>query len=132
MHFCFMLKQFFFLTLITISLFASAQAEHESFKQDQELLNAVVQRDLKQFISEPVTFTCDTLEKQVSALELTGLIKQYFPVVKNTIIKKASETNNGFVQSFGMYKGEDALYYIRCTLNPLTGKLEEVVVEKNN
>lgn len=127
-----MLKHLFLFALIAISFCASAQAEHESFKQDKELLSAVVQRDLKEFILEPVTFTYDTLERQVSALELTGLIKQYFPVVKNTIIKKASETNNGFVQSFGMYKGEDALYYIRCTLNPLTGKLEEVVVEKNN
>jgi hypothetical protein len=54
------------------------------------------------------------------------------PVINNTVLKKASETNNGYVQSFGLYKGDDALYYVRFNLNPLSGKLEEVVVEKND
>lgn len=109
-----------------------AQAEHESFKQDKELETALVQKNLTPFITEPVIFIFDTLERQVNAVDLQKLMKTYLPVVKNTVIKKASETNNGYVQTFGLYKADDALYYVRLTLNPLTAKLEEVVVEKNN
>jgi hypothetical protein len=114
----------------TSSLFA--QAEHESFKQDKELQMALVNYNLKTFVAEPVAFTCDTVERKAQAADIDLLIKTYFPPVKKTTIRKASETNNGYVQSFGMYtKEDDALYYIRFTLNPLTSKLEEVVVEKN-
>jgi hypothetical protein len=122
------------LTLIIAfgSVTLMAQAQHEAFKQDKELEAAFLQKNLSAFIDEPVTFIFDTLERQVNAVELQQLMKTYVPTVKNSVIRKASETNNGFVQSFGLYKGDDALYYVRFTLNPLTSKLEEVVVEKNN
>lgn len=109
-----------------------AQTQHEAFAKDQELQAGLLKYDLKAFVDEPVLFTCDTLEKKVGAAELGALMKVYFPAIKNAVVKKASETNNGYVQSFGLYQGDDALYYVRFNLNPLTGKLEEVVVEKNN
>jgi uncharacterized membrane protein required for colicin V production len=122
---------FFFASCVSLSMFA--QAQHEAFKQDQQLQAALLKYDMREFVNEPVSFVFDTLERQVNAVELNKLMKTYIPVVKNTTIKKASETNNGYVQSFGMYtKEDDALYYVRFTLNPLSGKLEEVVVEKNN
>jgi hypothetical protein len=121
------------LSLLCSAAFLFAQAQHGSFTQDKELETALVNYDLKAFVTEPVAFTCDTVERKASAADLSVLIKTYFPPVKKTTIRKASETNNGYVQSFGMYnKEEDALYYIRFTLNPLTSKLEEVVVEKND
>ena len=121
------------LMLAIASVTAMAQdAQHEAFKKDKELEAAFLQKNLSAFVDEPVTFVCDTLERQVNAVELQQLMKTYVPTVKNGVIKKASETNNGYVQSFGLYKGDDALYYVRFTLNPLTSKLEEVMVEKNN
>jgi hypothetical protein len=124
--------------LIAVTFFFSissalfAQTQHEAFTKDKELHNALLKYDLKEFVDEPVLFTCDTVEKKANATQLSALMKTHLPVIKNTVIKKASETNNGYVQSFGMYKGDDALYYVRFTINPLSGKLEEVVVEKNN
>ncbi len=120
------------LILAFASVTAMAQAQHESFKKDKELEAALVKKDLSAFIDQPVTFVYDTLERQVNSAELEKMMKTYVPNVKNGVYKKASETNNGYVQSFGLYKGDDALYYVRFTLNPLTGKLEEVAVEKNN
>lgn len=117
---------------VSISSALFAQTQHESFTKDKELHNALLKYDLKEFVDEPVLFTCDTIEKKANATQLSLLMKTHLPVIKNTVIKKASETNNGYVQSFGMYKGDDALYYVRFTINPLSGKLEEVVVEKNN
>ena len=124
--------------LIAATLFFSistaliAQTQYEAFGKDKELQAALIKYDLKEFVEGPVLFTCDTVEKKVNATQLALLMKTHLPVIKKTVIKKASETNNGFVQSYGMYDGDDALYYVRFTLNPLSGKLEEVVVEKNN
>jgi hypothetical protein len=123
--------------LYTIALMASctvfAQAQHEAFKKDKELQDALLKKDMQEFMAEPVSFVFDTLEVQVNAVELSKLMKTYIPIIKNTAFKKASETNNGYVQSFGLYnKEEDALFYVRFTLNPLSGKLEEVMIEKNN
>lgn len=126
------MKLLYTLLFAFASTTAMAQAQHEAFKKDQELQTAFVNKDLSAFMDEPVTFIFDTLERQVNAAELQKLMKTYIPTVKNSVVKKASETNNGYVQSFGLYKGDDALYYVRFTLNPLTGKLEEVMVEKNN
>ncbi|MES2559890.1 MAG: hypothetical protein V4590_09135 [Bacteroidota bacterium] len=117
---------------LTLSFALFAQTQHDAFSKDKELHTALLKYDLKEFVDEPVLFTCDTIEKKANAVQLSLLMKTHLPVIKNTVIKKASETNNGYVQSFGMYKGDDALYYIRVTLNPLSGKIEEVVVEKNN
>jgi hypothetical protein len=121
------------LSFVCAATFLFAQAQHGSFTQDKELEAALKSYDMKAFVADPVAFTCDTSEHTVNAADLAILMKMYFPPVKKTTIRKASETNNGFVQSFGMYnKEDDALYYIRFTLNPLNSKLEEVVVEKNN
>jgi hypothetical protein len=121
------------LSLVCSGLFLFAQTQHGSFAQDKELENALLNYDMKAFVTEPVMFTADTVERKVNAADLSILMKQYFPQVKKTVVKKASETNNGYVQSFGMYnQEEDALYYIRFVMNPLTAKLEEVVIEKNN
>lgn len=120
------------LSFICSSVLLFAQTAHGSFSQDKELETALLKYDMKEFVAEPVMFMSDTVERKVNTAELTVLMKMYFPPVKKTIVKKASETNNGYVQSFGMYNAEDdALYYIRFVLNPLTAKLEEVVVEKN-
>ncbi len=121
---------------LTLSILCSttllfAQAQHDAFKQDKELQTALINYDLRAFVTEPVTFVCDTIERQVNAAQLSELMKKYIPSSKKIVIRKASEANNGYVQSFGLYKDEDALYYVRFTLNPLTSKLEEVVVEKN-
>lgn len=108
-----------------------AQELHDAFTKDAELEASLKKYDLSAFVSEPVNFICDTVDKTATAQELNVYLNLYLPRVKNSIIRKASETNNGFVQTYGLYKQEDALYYIVLKLNPLSGKLEEVVVEKN-
>jgi hypothetical protein len=134
MFYVWRMKKLLLLTTLLLSISATlfAQTEHEAFAKEKELHTALLKYDLAAFVDEPVLFTCDTVEKKANAAQLSALMKTHLPVIKNTIIKKASETNNGYVQSFGMYQGDDALYYVRFILNPLSGKLEEVTVEKNN
>lgn len=127
------MKKLFSIALILFSISAFAQEEHESFKKDAELKAAFMKLDMSTFMEEPVNFICDTVDKTPrTAAALNLLMKTYIPFPKNTHVQKASETNNGYVQSFGIYnKTDDALMYVRFTLNPISGKLEEVVVEKN-
>jgi hypothetical protein len=130
------MKKILIAALASFILF-SAKAQqiqmHESFKQDKELKDAFLKFDLTPFMSDKANFVFDTIEREVSTnKELVSLIKDYIRIPKNAQIKKASETNNGYIQTFGIYKGDDALYYVRFTLSPLTSKLEEVSVEKNN
>jgi len=117
-------------SLFTFSVFA--QEEHESFKKDAELKEAFLKLDMSAFMSEQVNFICDTIDKTPKTVDaLNTLMKSTILFPKNTVVRKASETNNGYVQTFGIYtKTDDALMYVRFTLNPLTGKLEEVQVEK--
>ncbi len=84
------------------------------------------------FAQDNVVFVCDTIERQVKPSELNDLMRTHVRFPRNTQIKKASETNNGWVQTFGIYKDDDAIMYIRFTINPDNEKLEEVNVEKNN
>lgn len=115
------------------SIFAQTQMkEYDSFKKEHELKTAFLKFDMTAFAQDNVVFVCDTIERQVKPAELNDLMKTHVRIPKNTQIKKASETNNGWVQTFGVYKGDDALIYVRFTLNPDTEKLEEVSVEKNN
>jgi hypothetical protein len=115
------------------SIFAQTQIkEYDSFKKEHELKTAFLKFDMTAFAQDNVVFVCDTIERQVKPAELNDLMKTHVRIPKNTQIKKASETNNGWVQTFGVYKGDDALMYVRFTLNPDTEKLEEVSVEKNN
>lgn len=130
----------FFLSLIVSFVFISAKAQlnehsenelHESFQQDKELKAAVLKFDLTLFINDKTNFIVDTIEKIVNAKDLNRLMKEYIPLPKNSQIRKASESNNGYTQTYGVYKGDDALTYVRFTFSQETGILQEVAVEKN-
>lgn len=128
------MKRIFFSILFFGFLIANAQEEHEAFKKDAELKTAFMRLDMSAFMETPVNVICDTLDRTVhSPSSLNALLKTCITFPKNTSVRKASETNNGYVQTFGIYnKNEDALMYVRFTLNPESGKLEEVVIEKND
>ena len=115
-----------------ITLAQTQMKEYDSFKKENELKAAFLKFDMASFSQDNVMFVCDTIERQVRTAELNNLMKTYVRIPKNSTVKKASETNNGWVQTFGIYKGDDAIMYIRFTINPDTEKLEEVNVEKNN
>ncbi len=122
-----------FSALTFLSTFAQTQMrEYDSFKEEKELKSAFLKFDMSTFAQDNVVFVCDTIEKEVKPAELNKLMKSYINIPKNSQVKKASETNNGWIQTFGVYKGEDAIMYVRFTISPVTGKLEEVNVEKNN
>ena len=127
------MKKLLSIVFLCISFSVFAQEEHESFKKDAELKEAFLKLDMTSFMETEVNFICDTIDKTPhSAAALNALMKTHIIFPKNTVVKKASETNNGYVQSFGIYnKTDDALMYVRFTLNPVSGKLEEVLVEKN-
>lgn len=127
------MRYIIFIALFGLTWSAQAQEMHDAFKQDAELKEAFMKLDMSIFMSEPVNFICDTIDKTVSNVtSLNNLMRQNILFPKNTQVKKASETNNGYVQTFGIYKNDDAIMYVRFTLNAETGKLEEVVVERNN
>ncbi|MEI6595108.1 MAG: hypothetical protein WCO28_06060 [Bacteroidota bacterium] len=128
------------LSLIVSFVFIGAKAQlnehsenelHESFQQDKELKAAVLKFDLSLFINDKTNFIVDTIEKIVNAKDLNRLMKEYIPLPKNSQIRKASESNNGYTQTYGVYKGDDALTYVRFTFSQETGILQEVAVEKN-
>jgi len=119
-------------TLLLLGIMAFGQAQHDAFLKDKELEQSMLKYDFKSFIDEPVLFISDTTERNLTSNELTAYLNFYLPKVKGASIKKASETNNGFIQTYGLYKQDDALYYIVLKLNPLSSKLEELVVDKNN
>jgi hypothetical protein len=120
------------LLLSHITLAQTQMKEYDSFKKEHELKTAFLKFDMTAFAQDNVVFVCDTIERQVKPSELNELMKTHVRIPRNTQIKKASETNNGWVQTFGIYKDDDAIMYIRFTINPDTEKLEEVNVEKNN
>lgn len=107
---------------------------HESFQRDRELKAAVLKFDLTAFIADKTNFIVytDTIERMVDAKDLKKLMKEYVRLPKNSQIRKASESNNGYTQTFGVYKGDDAITYVRFTFSQETGILQEVAVEKNN
>ena len=128
------------LSLIVSFLFIGAKAQlnehsenelHESFQQDKDLKAAILKFDLTLFINDKTNFIVDTIEKIVNAKDLNRLMKEYIPLPKNSQIRKASESNNGYTQTYGVYKGDDALTYVRFTFSQETGILQEVAVEKN-
>ena len=127
------MKKLLTLVLLALSVTVFAQEEHEAFKKDAELKEAFLKLDMSTFMGTEVNFICDTIDKTPhTSAALNALMKTNIQFPKNTVVKKASETNNGYVQTFGIYnKTDDALMYVRFTLNPLTGKLEEVQVERN-
>ncbi len=128
-------------TIIVSLVFFGAKAQlnehsenemHESFQRDKELKAAFLKFDLTSFINDNTNFVVDTIERMVNAKDLNRLMKEYIQLPKNSQIRKASESNNGYTQTFGVYKGDDALTYVRFTFSQETGVLQEVSVEKNN
>lgn len=125
------------LTLFVLFAFTYAKSQesvelHESFKHDKELKDAILKFDMTPFMADNANFVFDTVARIVNTAEMNKLLKRYLHIPKNGQIKKASESNNGYTQTFGIYKGDDAIAYIRFTLSQLEGTLEEVHVEKNN
>jgi hypothetical protein len=128
-------------TIFVTLLFFSAKAQlnehteselHESFQRDKELKAAVLKFDLTLFINDKTNFVVDTIERLVDSKDLNKLMKEFIPLPKNSQIRKASESNNGYTQTFGVYKGDDALTYVRFTFSQENGALQEVSVEKNH
>ena len=125
------------LSLLAVAAYAQTEDDHntetyESFKQDKELKAAIVKLDLTAFATGPIKFMVDTVEKVVSVADIHKYMKRYISVPKNAQIRKASESNNGYSQTFGIYKGDDAITYVRVTLSQVDGTLEEIAVEKNH
>lgn len=104
---------------------------YESFNRDAELVEALKQYNFTLFISEPVTFTYDTLERTLTADQVNELMKLYFKPEKKAIVKKAAETNNGYTQTYGIYKDDIAVMYARFEFYQETMMLKEIVLERN-
>jgi hypothetical protein len=130
-----------FATLLILLIYVGAKAQlnehsenelHESFQQDKELKAAILKFDLTFFVNDKTNFVVDTIEKIVNAKDLNRLMKEYIPLPKNAQIRKASESNNGYTQTYGVYKGDDALTYMRFTFSQENGTLQEVSIEKNH
>jgi hypothetical protein len=127
----------FIFILFGLGAYAQTEEQHnvelyESFKHDKELKAAFVKFDLTPFATGPVKFILDTVEKVVNIAEMNKLMKRYVSIPNNAQVRKASESNNGYTQTFGIYKGDDALTYVRITLSQEDGTLQEVAVEKNH
>jgi hypothetical protein len=122
-----------FLLLFTFtSVIGFAQTMYGSFTKEAELMEAMSNYDYTKLVNSNVLFSYDTLETEVNLADLNALMRKYVILDKNTKIKKAAETNNGYVQTMGLYnKNEDALMYVRFEFSPLDGKLKEVYLEKN-
>jgi len=122
-----------FLLLFTFtSVIGFAQTMNGSFTKEAELMEAMSNYDYTKLVNSNVLFSYDTLETEVNLADLNALMRKYVILDKNTKIKKAAETNNGYVQTMGLYnKNEDALMYVRFEFSPLDGKLKEVYLEKN-
>jgi hypothetical protein len=122
-----------FLVLFTFtSVIGFAQTMYGSFTKEAELMEAMSNYDYTKLVNSNVLFSYDTLEIEVNLADLNALMRKYVILDKNIKIKKAAETNNGYVQTMGLYnKNEDALMYVRFEFSPLDGKLKEVYLEKN-
>lgn len=122
-----------FLVLFTFtSVIGFAQTMYGSFTKEAELMEAMSNYDYTKLVNSNVLFSYDTLEIEVNPADLNALMRKYVILDKNIKIKKAAETNNGYVQTMGLYnKNEDALMYVRFEFSPLDGKLKEVYLEKN-
>jgi hypothetical protein len=121
-------------TAIAVSTFYLVHAQntqYAAFNRDKELELAIQRYDFKSFISENVTFTYDTLERNFNADGINQLMKQYFIVDKKSVVKKAAETNNGYTQTYGIYKNDIAVMYIRFEFDQETMMLKEITLERN-
>ncbi len=128
------------ITYVSLMLFCGvlfAQQEDmtwfDAFQKDKELRAALLRHDLKPFFKNSVTYVNNNIEKEIKSVEeLNKLLAKDTKLPKNAVIKKVSETNSGWIQTFGIYRGDDPLTFIRFTLNPATGMLDEVTIERNN
>lgn len=119
------------LLILPITCVCVAQTLYESFNRDAELVEALKQYNFTRFISEPVTFTYDTLERTLTAAQVNELMKLYFKPEKKAIVKKAAETNNGYTQTYGIYKDDIAIMYARFEFYQETMMLKEIILERN-
>ncbi len=125
-------KCIFILLFTFTSVIGFAQTMYGSFTKEAELMEAMSNYDYTKLVNSNVLFSYDTLETEVNLADLNALMRKYVILDKNIKIKKAAETNNGYVQTMGLYnKNEDALMYVRFEFSPLDGKLKEVYLEKN-
>jgi len=124
-------KSFALIFSLIMTIAANAQTQYEAFSKEKDLHDAMKSYSFNQLIDEPVLFMCDTIEREVKADELNFLMRSCVVIDKKTIIKKAAETNNGYIQTLGVYKNDDALMYIKFEFDQQTSKLKEVVIEKN-
>ncbi|MEI6507197.1 MAG: hypothetical protein WCO54_01855 [Bacteroidota bacterium] len=130
------MKNIIIILLLSVISFGS-KAQHQlklydSFKKDAELKEAILKFDMTPFMADKANFVCDTVVRVVDLVEMNKLLRKYLHLPKNAQLKKASESNNGYTQTFGIYKDDDAISYIRFTISQTEGTLEEVFVEKNN
>jgi hypothetical protein len=125
-------KYFLLIVFLVLSLAGFAQTLYGSFAKEAELMEAMTKYDFSKLTNENVIFSYDTIQADVNVTQLNALMRKYVVVDKNTQIKKAAETNNGYVQTLGLYnKQEDALMYVRFEFSSLDGKLKEVQLENN-
>jgi hypothetical protein len=104
---------------------------YESFNRDAELMEALKQYNFNGFITDPVTFTYDTLERTLTAEQVNQWMKLYFKPEKKSIVKKAAETNNGYTQTYGIYKDDIAVLFARFEFYQENMMLKEIVLERN-
>jgi hypothetical protein len=104
---------------------------YESFNRDAELMEALKQYNFNGFITDPVTFTYDTLERTLTAEQVNQWMKLYFKPEKKSIVKKAAETNNGYTQTYGIYKDDIAIMFARFEFYQENMMLKEIVLERN-
>ena len=104
---------------------------YESFNRDAELMEALKQYNFNGFITDPVTFTYDTLERTLTAEQVNQWMKLYFKPEKKSIVKKAAETNNGYTQTYGIYKDDIEIMFARFEFYQENMMLKEIVLERN-
>ena len=103
---------------------------HGAFSEDKELKTAIHRCDFSKLSNNGKVSVVieDKKEKVVTIPELNKIVKKYMP--KDAFIKKSSETNNGYTQAYGAYKGYDALVYFTFIFD-VDGVLMEVDIDKN-
>lgn len=121
----------FTLLFVTIQGFAQQKKEFESFKKESELKAALQNFKLDNFIDKEVLFIKDTLEVTLQKAEFNSFFKKNLKLPKGYTIQKGSETNRGYTQIYGIYKGDDVVYWITLNLDQRTSKLMEVEIREN-
>jgi hypothetical protein len=132
---------FLFMVLLVYPFVSSAQnnneyeediKEFEYFKNIAPLREALKKRDLAPYLATEVLWISETNEVSVSAHEANTLLKSTIKLPPKYTIKQASETNHGYVQTFGIYGADEvAIYFVALRINMQTKKVEEIRVTIN-